>query len=195
MNESNNGERLVSENFQAEMLISQIREEFGRVVYTTVARHKQADRLLKGDKTMRIIQIILSVVSISGIFGVIFSAGALQIVSAVFSFLLLLVNMIMLKSSDQQQAQQQREAAEQLWLIREEYKSLLTDFSSLGLEKVRAKRDELQRRTNKINSNAPSVDEKSYKQAQKAIKEQDEQSFSDKEIDDLLPESLRRTKQ
>jgi hypothetical protein len=183
---------MIDEKEQAEKLESQIRDEYGRIVYTNVARHKHANRLIKEDKTMRIIQIVLSVIGVSSVFGVIFSLPSFQILSAVFSFFLLLVNTIMLNSNDQQQAQQQREAAERLWSVREEYKSLLTDFSSMSLDNVRSKRDELQQRTSKINSNAPSIDDKSYLAAQEAIKEQGEQSFSDEEIDHLLPESLRR---
>ena len=185
------GDCMMDEKLQKEMLVSQIREEFGRVLYTNVARYKQANQLLKTDKNMRIIQIILSVISVSGIIGIVFNTSALQIISAVFSFFLLLVNTIRLNSTDQQKAQQHRDAAERLWLVREEYKSLLTDIPSLNLEGIRAKRDELQQRTNKINSNSPSISDKCYKQAQKAIKEQGEQSFTDDEIDNLLPESLK----
>ena len=54
------------------------------------------------------------------------------------------------------------------------------------------RRDELQQMTGIIYDEAPNTDSQSYKEAQIALKFNEEQTFSDDEIDHLLPNSLRR---
>nr|WP_240939784.1 SLATT domain-containing protein [Bacillus tequilensis] len=89
-------------------------------------------------------------------------------------------------------AQSHQKAADALWIIREEYVSLLTDFELLDSSVIRERRDELQKRTAEIYTHSPKTDTKSYKAAQKALKTDEEQTFSDKEIDVMLPNSIRR---
>ena len=79
-----------------------------------------------------------------------------------------------------------------LWKIREEYISLLIDFEILSVEEIMVKRDELQNRTFEVYSSSLSTDKKSYKEAQKSLKTEEEQTFSEKEIDVMLPSSIRR---
>jgi hypothetical protein len=89
-------------------------------------------------------------------------------------------------------AQEHKNASDLLWKIREEYVSLLTDFEILDADKIMNKRDELQERTAEIYSNSPRTDVRSYKAAQKALKTEEEQTFSEEEIDIMLPNSIRR---
>jgi hypothetical protein len=70
--------------------------------------------------------------------------------------------------------------------------SLLTDFEILEIEEIMRKRDELQERTATVYSNSPRTDAKSYAAAQKSLKCEEEQTFSDEEIDNMLPNSIRR---
>ena len=89
-------------------------------------------------------------------------------------------------------AQEHKKASDLLWKIREEYVSLLTDFEMLDSNNIRNKRDELQERTSEVYSNSPRTDAKSYTAAQKALKTEEEQTFSEAEIDIMLPNSIRR---
>ena len=89
-------------------------------------------------------------------------------------------------------AQEHKSASDLLWKIREEYVSLLTDFEILEIEEIMRKRDELQERTATVYSNSPRTDAKSYAAAQKSLKCEEEQTFSDEEIDNMLPNSIRR---
>lgn len=89
-------------------------------------------------------------------------------------------------------AQCHQKAADALWVIREEYVSLLTDFELLDDARVMAKRDELQNRTAEIYAQSPRTDSKSYSAAQRALKTEEEQTFSDDEIDVMLPNAIRR---
>jgi SMODS and SLOG-associating 2TM effector domain family 4 len=89
-------------------------------------------------------------------------------------------------------SQSHQKAADALWKIREEYVSLLTDFDLLEREEIMDRRDDLQNRTAKIYVQSPRTDTKSYSEAQKALKTEEEQTFSEKEIDVMLPNSIRR---
>ena len=58
---------------------------------------------------------------------------------------------------------------------------------------ARAKRDEILVRLKALYSIAPQTTSKAYRTAQKALKVDEELTFSDKEIDVMMPKALRRT--
>ena len=62
----------------------------------------------------------------------------------------------------------------------------------MSVEEIMVKRDELQDRTFEVYNSSLSTDKKSYKEAQKSLKTDEEQTFSEKEIDVMLPNSIRR---
>lgn len=72
--------------------------------------------------------------------------------------------------------------------IKEAYVSLLTDFEMLDAKGIRNKRDELQARTSEVYRNLPKSDVKSHGDTQKALKIEEEQTFSEEEIDIMLPD-------
>ena len=94
-----------------------------------------------------------------------------------------------------QAAQKHRETASAIWNIRESYLSLLTDIrdGANSLDSLRARRDALQKALFEIYQTAPNTDSKAYEKAQQALKENEELTFSDAEIDIFLPKPLRRT--
>lgn len=96
-----------------------------------------------------------------------------------------------------QGAEKHKKVASDLWDVRESYLSLLTDLrSAIGNEDmIRTKRDELQARLAKIYETAPRTSSKGYKRAQVGLKENEELTFSDAELDALLPPALRSAPQ
>ena len=60
------------------------------------------------------------------------------------------------------------------------------------MEVVRQKRDDLHQQSSAIYEKAPRTITQAYKQVQKALKFNEELTFSDDEIDLLLPKRLRR---
>ena len=183
----------MDEGVQREKLESQIRDEFGRILYTSTARYKQSDRLKQKDKIIKIVQICLSAITFSGILDIVLNLTPIPSVAIVIpSLFLIFIQIITWTTNHQLQAFQEYASAEKLWVVREEYKSLLTDFDSLSLSDIRDKRDILQSKTHEVNSNSSSIDNKSLKMARKSIKAQGDHSFSDDEINDLLPLGLRK---
>ena len=84
------------------------------------------------------------------------------------------------------------DTSNKLWLLREQYLSLLTDFPTLPREDVVSRRDDLQERVAAVYASAPLTDNKSYSLAQKALKENESQFFSRQELNKMLPETLRK---
>ncbi|BEH13961.1 hypothetical protein MAALD49_13290 [Marinobacter shengliensis] len=93
-----------------------------------------------------------------------------------------------------QLAQKHRQAAADIWLIRERYLSLLTDLRSNALteDQVRIERNELLVELHSIYVGAPSTNFRAYSQAQNALKNMEDMTFSDEEIDTFLPNSLKK---
>lgn len=183
-----------SRNSQEYMLESQIREAFGKITYSETCHDKFINRILKLDDRIKVGQIVLSGITTSGFVVTIFSDDKIaSIIGAVVSVGLLILNTYTKNFNLSGIAQEHKKASDLLWKIREEYVSLLTDFELLNADEIRKKRDELQKRTADVYSNSPRTDFKSYQAAQKALKVEEEQTFSEQEIDILLPNSIRRS--
>lgn len=100
----------------------------------------------------------------------------------------------MLSFNFAERAQGHRSTAAQLWFIREKYLSLINDLrmEQDTVENVAERRDELLVELHKIYAEAPNTDGGAYRKAQKALQENEELTFSDREINQLLPNSLRK---
>lgn len=180
-----------------QVLEGQLRECFGRVVYSHKTHEKQADLLVTRLSRIKLGHIILSAI-IAGSFLVrLFGLGEIgSIIGAVVSAVLLGLTLYSKDSNLAELAQKHKHAASELWLIREKYQSLITDLAVGGkrLEVIQAGRDKLMVDLNSVYFNAPPTSSKAYAKAQKALKQNEEMTFSDEEIDDLLPDDLKRGK-
>lgn len=182
-----------SQTSQGYKLESQIREAYGRIVYTETCHNKIVQRLLSKNNALKVWQIVLSALTTGSFIATILPFKEITTpLGAFFSLLLLILNAYTKNFDLVETAQAHQKAADALWKIREEYVSLLTDFELLDASEIMEKRDDLQNRTGDIYAQSPKTDAKSYKQAQKALKTEEEQTFSEKEIDVMLPNSIRR---
>lgn len=178
---------------QGYKLESQIREAYGRVVYTLTCHEKIVQRLLTKNNNIKVWQIFLSALTTGSFLATILSNKAITgVVGAVISIILLILNTYTKNFNLVGSTQSHQKAADALWKIREEYVSLLTDFELLEASEIMKRRDELQNRTAEVYAQSPRTDARSYKEAQKALKTDEEQTFSEKEIDVMLPNSIRR---
>jgi hypothetical protein len=171
----------------------QIRECFGRVVYTHKTHEKMAEqvaaRLNLYSKTL----IVLTGLTSTGAVGVFLTDEiGVKYVTAILSFLTLFVSTYLKNFDLGGIAQKHRDAAAKMWNIRECYLSLLTDLPKMSQEAAKARRDELQEALSAIYLAAPQTDSKAYAASQRALKYNEEFTFSTKEIDCFLPLSLRR---
>ena len=173
-----------------------LREAFGRVVYTHKAHEKEADILLARLSKIKLGQILLPVVSTGGFITVFFGTGWWgSAVGGLCSAALLALNLYTRDYDLGRQAQEHRDSATRIWSIREKHLSLIADLAigNKSLLDIQRKRDVLEDELSKVYSESPSTSEGAYKKAQKALKFEEEMTFSITEVDAFLPQELRRT--
>jgi hypothetical protein len=148
-------------------------------------------------RRMKWLQIILSALTTAGAVGVIFdkTSSFYPYATLALSVLMLMVNSYVKDLDPGQAAQKHRETASDIWNVREAYLSLLTDIRdpSFALAELRKRRDELQAQLAKIYHSAPHTTGKAYARAQDALKNREDLTFSDAEIDAFLPGPLKRS--
>ena len=192
------GEKSMEQNSPAEILESQIRECFGRVVWTHKTQEKCADILFERNSRFKLAQIILSAITTTGILASLFiDAKWVKMVSALVSFALVCINSYLKQYHLGEIAQRHADAAVDIWDIRESYFSLLTDLRldpNVDIDEITKRRDELQNRLKEVYKCSPRTISKAYSDATKALKECEEMTFSDEEIDKFLPKKLKKSK-
>lgn len=176
------------------LLIFQIRELYGRVVYTHKVHEKCADIYHRRMHAMKIVQIVLSALTTGSLLLAILGDGKLgTIVGAVVSTILFGLNLYLKDYELGELSQKHLGVAARIWNIRESYLSLLTDLTTGKIDYHDAVilRNSFQEELSAIYQNAPRTLDDAYKHAQKALKVDEEMTFSREEINNLLPEALR----
>ena len=176
-----------------EGLISQIEDEYGRIVYTFTCHLKQARILSRIGSIMSWLDICLTAITTGSLLGLLFSdEKKLAIVSAICAGFALMINLYQKEAKSSEKAAEHISFAQKLWLPRERYLSLLTDAPLLSDHDIRNTRDGLLEVVNDIYQSEPATSSIAYRMAKKALKDEDEQFFSRDELNHLLPSNLRR---
>lgn len=175
---------------------AQIRDSYGKLVYTYTTHLKQAHIFLTANAVVQWLLIVFSAISTAGLISVIFSFAPLvfAIVSGIFTAASLAINLYSRGARLGERAEQHKRVANDLWSIREDYVSLLTDFDGLDETEIRQRRDELKDKVAAIYSSAPITSKRAYRMAQVALKDEEEQYFAPGEVDSMIPEHLRTNK-
>ena len=174
---------------------AQIRECYGRVCWSHKTHEKCADILEKRLKSLKLTQIVLSAIITTGILVAIFGENqTIGIITAILSGLLFGINSYTKDYDLGEISQKHSNAAVNLWNVREKYLSLLTDLREniISQNEARKIRDDLQTQLASVYEGSPRTLSKAYRDATKALKENEELTFSDEEIDRLLPKVLRK---
>lgn len=177
------------------ILESQLRECYGRVVYSHKTHEKCADILLSRLGRIKLWQIILSAVTTAGFLGAIFGSGTIgATIGVIVSTALFALNAYTKNYDLGELAQKHKQAANDLWIIREQYLSLLVDLAmrEKPIEALQSQRDTLVEQLHAAYTGAPSTTFDAYKKAQEALQHLEEMTFSDAEIDAFLPKELKR---
>ena len=177
------------------LIEAQLRECYGRAVYSHKTHEKCADALLSRLSSIKLWQIILSAITTGSFLTTIIDGSqAAAIVGVIISTILLVLNAYTKNYDLGELAQKHKQAANDIWLIREQYLSLLTDLAAgtKDTEDIRAERDRLVLSLHTVYAGSPSTTYAAYRQAQQALQHNEEMTFSDAEIDAFLPKLLRR---
>src|SRR5438105_13355727 len=145
------------------VLEGQLRECYGRVVYSHKTHEKCADILLARQSTIKLWQIILSALITGGFISTFLGSGYVgAAIGVVFSTALLVLNAYTKDYNLGELAQKHRQAANDIWLIRERYLSLLTDLASGSktIESLQQERDNLVTELNAVYTGSQSTNSK-----------------------------------
>lgn len=179
-----------SKEKQRDCLKNEIKYDYGNVFYTYVAQHKNADCLECLAHLASLFQIALIAITYSGILvNLQTDSRAWMLAGGIASVVSLFLKLSMMEFKPHDKAIKHRNAANDLWKIKKEYISLLTEFNSLEDNEIKQKRDELSEKVADVNKYYPAPDPCSYCWARKSIKEND-YSFDMDELDELLPKGI-----
>lgn len=188
-------------NDNEKTLEGQLRECYGRVVYSHKTHEKCADILFDRHKKIKLGQIILSALVTGGLLTTLFDFNSLSnykncvtFVAVVLSTALLVLNSYTKDYDLGEIAQKHRQAGADLWIIREKYLSLLTDLRMgiSSLNAIRSLRDKLADDLYSVYTGVPSTNYNAYVKAQIALQKFEDMTFSDNEVDAFLPKELKR---
>jgi hypothetical protein len=171
-----------------------IRESFSRVAWTHKTHEKSAEIEEGKVKKVKWINIILSALTF-----VLFSAGVIfseqQIVlylAVLMSAITLGYNFFLLSFNPEKLAESHRYIAKELWFIREKYVNLIADIinEKISGDKITQKRDQFIHELKVLYKFAPPTTTEAYNKASSALKNNEELTFSDEEINNFLPKEL-----
>ena len=192
---------------QVKILEAEIRESFGKVAYSQKIQDICSCQLRDLQKNIKRWQIILSAISTGGFLSVgcdilkllpvsenwvILGNTVFLFISGLVSLGLLCVNSYAKENDLCEQANNHKRTGNQLWAIRERYIFLLTSIKmgTMSLQKIQEERMRLFEETEEVYKAAPPTNNKAYRKAQKALKVNEELTFSQAEIDNFLPKEL-----
>lgn len=165
-------------------LRNQITDAAGNVVYTYAAHWNMVNSLKVKQEVIKKFQIGLTAFSTVGFLTSLLSGvTCLSWLGGLFSAIALALNLYVYEFDLSGDIQKHVDAANELWDVREAYKSLLIDFESLSDDEIRSRRDKLTAVVSRINKTYPGTDEESFRKAQKDI---GKYIFEDGEAEKLL---------
>jgi hypothetical protein len=180
-----------------EPLHDQLREIYGRTVYSHKTHIIQAGMDLCKHGWIKIAQIALGATTTAGVITAFlgkeyWGLGISALTSAVLTALIAYTKDFDLGTI----ASEHKTTSDQLWHIREKYLDLITDLQTapINADEIRQRRDALREDLNKVYSAARITSPKAYGKAQKALKLNEDMTFTPDEIDMFLPIGLRKNK-
>ena len=175
-------------------LESQISEQFGKLVYSYTCHWEEISILKCYNNLIKWGEIILTAISATGMVSfLIFDEKWLAIIGAVFSTVSLALTLFSKEYNLEEKIVKHQNTADDLWLVREQYVSLLTDLEKISEEEICKRRDKLVADSSAIYKVALPTSDRSYKKAQKKLKKDEYQFFSQEELNKMMPSHLRKT--
>lgn len=179
-----------------EVNLNVVRETFGKVVYTHKTYEKAADIASFLSKLVKAINIILLVLTAGTALGSLLTSQDYLFYTSIISTITLFFILLQLNFNFDGNGTEYKNIAKKLWYIREKYQNFIADIHNerYNSEEIALKRDSLLEELNQIYENALGTNKIAYTMARKALKVDEEMTFSDKEIDMFLPTNLRKNK-
>ena len=176
-------------------LVDHIRLSFGTVVGAYQGHTGAAVRLSRWDWYGQIATVSLVAVAAAASLLAIRYGPAFQMVAAVTAALAFGVSAVQLAFDPAPRVYGHRACAARLWALCEKYRALLAEVQDqlLDVPAIISRRDALLQEFAALYEQSPPADRHTYEIAQKALTGPDLGGYSDQELDQFLPQALRRT--
>ncbi|WP_252229823.1 SLATT domain-containing protein [Clostridium sp. ZBS15] len=178
-----------------DIIEGQLRQIFAGTVWTHKIQEKQSDICLDRYKKLENSRIALSAITTSGIFAVVFiDEFALKVVTAIISAISFFINTYFKTYDLKSLHKQHKKSALDLLELREELISVLCDIK-LGKyteDSLRSKRDEILKKQIDIYKKCLDTEEEAVNKASDNLKNRQDNTYSDDEIDSFLPVLARK---
>lgn len=170
-----------------------VRESFGRVVYSHKCHEKEAEIQNDNARYLKCLNVVLiSMTAVPLLANLITDERWLIITGTVFSFFELMLVIFQLSFNPEGKAMKHKMVASELWLLRENYISFIADIMNekMAPDQIIQTRDTLINKLDSIYKSAPLTSSNAYEKTCKALKRDEEFTFSNQEINQFLPKNL-----
>lgn len=180
-----------------EYILAQVRESFGRVVYSHKTHEKQADLCFRKHRWQQGLLVAFTALStgtfLAAVLGLVSNPVLTSLATSAIAIVVSALSLATKSFRFDEESKAHRDIAARLWDVRESYLSLIADLMSGATSAVdaRARRDALQDATREAYAEAPRTTARAYRRAQDGLKNNEELTFTSREIDLLLPATLR----
>lgn len=177
------------------VLEDNVRNTFIRVVWTHKIQEKQADIYFERYKMMEHTKIICATITSVGIISTIFSDELIiKIMTALLSFVVATVSALFSSFDYQNLINRHKKTANELLVKRDRIQDLLLkiNIKNYSIEDLMNEYEKLKFGLEKIYLDAPQTTNKAVEKANIALNMKKDNDFTESEIDNNLPKSLRK---
>ena len=170
-----------------------IRESFGRVVYSHKTYEKDSEIQGENARCFKWLNLIVLILGSGGLISTLVTNQQwLLVTGSVLTFIGLGLAVFQMSFNPEEKAYKYKQTAHQLWQVREKYTCLIADImnNKATPEEAARKREQLLCDLDLIYKNALPTSSPAYQKASKALKKDEEFTFSDDEINKFLPKDL-----
>ena len=173
-----------------------VRDLYGRVVWTHKTHEKDREIWSRRVVWMRWINVVLiGITTILATVGTILDSQSMFIATSISGALSTAFVVYQLSFNPEKKETEHRTVAKRLLYLRDQYLILIGETMCGGtpIDQLQRKLESLHREASIVYEYSPDSSSKAYKAASKALKTEEELTFSPEEIDRLLPDTLRLT--
>lgn len=178
------------------ILEDNVRHTYMSVVWSHKIQEKQADIYSSQYKLLETVRLFLSALTSVGLITLLFSNQTIiKITSAIVSFGLTFLNAFFKSFDMQSQINSHKSTANKLLSIRDQLKLLLLNIGvkNKSIDSLVEQYEALIKKLNEIYLDAPQTTDTAVDKARTALNVDEDNNFTDEEIDLNLPKSLRRS--
>lgn len=178
-----------------QQLESYVRKFYASVAWTHKIQEKQAEIYTSKQEFIAIINIIASSITSVGVFSLVFTDQFwVKVSSAIISFITVFIGAFQKTFDLYGMAKECKSVATKLVILRDDLELLLLKIrlKKHPLDELLTEFQELQKKVHEVYQEQPKSTNKAVKKAGIALEVTQDNTFSDQEIDMMLPEELRK---